>query len=407
MRRGTRNRIARGCSVALCLAIAALVGCSDDTPGLTDIGGLEEPSLATGSAGWSFRQISAFEGHTCGVTTTDQAYCWGYNAHGQLGDGTKLHPRLRPVAVAGGHQFIQVSAGVFHTCGVTIGNQALCWGENNSGQLGNGNITERLVPSPVVGGLTFRHIVTGTNHTCALALNGVAYCWGANESGQLGDGTIGGQRSIPGRVAGALRFRHLSAGSVHTCGVATNDRIFCWGFNGLGQLGDGTRATYRAQPTRVAGAAFFFSQVGAGRSHTCGITMDRKAYCWGDNSFGALGHGTTAEARFAPVVVVGDFNFTALDGGLWHTCGILASAWLKCWGGNEFGQLGNGTTRDRSTPGASVRDLKFRQVVGGAAHTCGVTLDDRGYCWGSNTEGQLGDGTTSNRLTPTPIADPQ
>jgi alpha-tubulin suppressor-like RCC1 family protein len=381
----------------------SVVGCREDISAPEPL----EPSAAQAAAATtlSFRQISAFEGHTCGVTTTDQAYCWGYNLHGQGGNGTNDHPQLRPVAVAGGHRFRQVSTGVFHTCGVTVGNQAFCWGENHSGQLGNGTTATRWRPSLVAGGLSFRQVVTGTSHTCGLALNGAVYCWGDNGSGQLGDGTTGGERATPGPIARGLRFRHLSAGSVHTCGVATNDRIFCWGFNGLGAVGDGTRTTYRPEPTRVAGK-FFFSQVGAGRSHTCGVTTDRRAYCWGDNSYGALGHGTTGEARFAPVVVVGDFNFTALDGGSWQTCGITGAARLKCWGGNQSGQLGNGTTRDRSTPGAAARGLLFRQVVGGAAYTCGVTLDNQGYCWGSNSDGQLGDGTTTDRHTPVAVAGP-
>jgi alpha-tubulin suppressor-like RCC1 family protein len=363
--------------------LISLLGCHEE------ISAPEPPELSSSQAAatttLSFRQISAFEGHTCGVTTSDQAYCWGYNLHGQGGNGTRVHPQLRPVAVAGGHRFRQVSTGVFHTCGVTVSNQALCWGENHSGQRGDGTTTARAVPTPVVGGIDFREVVTGTSHTCGLALNGAVYCWGDNGSGQLGDGTTGGERHTPGLIARTLRFRHLSAGSVHTCGVATNDRIFCWGFNGLGAVGDGTRTTYRPEPTRVAGP-FFFSQVAAGRSHTCGITSDRRTYCWGDNSYGALGHGTEGDARFAPVVVVGDFNFTALDGGSWHTCAITGAARLKCWGGNQSGQLGNGTTNDRSTPGASARNLLFRQVAGGAAYTCGVTLDNQGYCWGSNSD---------------------
>jgi alpha-tubulin suppressor-like RCC1 family protein len=395
------NRALRAPVCVACFLFLSLAGCREEISAPEP----PEPSTAQATANTtlSFRQISAFEGHTCGVTTTDQAYCWGYNLHGQAGDGTKDHPRLRPVAVTGGHRFRQVSAGVFHTCGVTLSNQALCWGENHSGILGDGTTTHRRVPTPVAGELKFREVVAGTTHTCGLTLSGVAYCWGDNGSGQLGDGTTGGERATPGRVARTLHFRHLSAGSVHTCGVATNDRIYCWGFNGLGAVGDGTRATFRPEPTRVA-SKFLFIQVGAGRSHTCGVTADRRAYCWGDNSYGALGHGTTADARFAPVVVVGDFRFTALDGGMWHTCGITEGARLKCWGGNQSGQLGNGTTRDRPTPGAAARGLLFRQVVGGAAYTCGVTPDNKAYCWGSNSDGQLGDGTQTDRLTPVAVA---
>jgi alpha-tubulin suppressor-like RCC1 family protein len=390
---------------AMMLALGiSLTACKDESTSPSEIEAAPELA-ASAEPALSFRQISAFEGHTCGVTTTDKAYCWGYNVQGQLGHGTKGDIRLRPVAVAGGHQFLQVSAGVSHTCGVTTSNQAFCWGENRFGQLGDGTTTERLEPVPVLGGIKFGEVVTGTNHSCGLALSGAVYCWGFNDSGQLGDGTTGNGRSSPGLIVRSLRFRQLSAGSLHTCGLATNDRIFCWGSNRSGQLGIGTTESHRSQPTRVA-RNVFFGQVGAGRSHTCGVALDRRAYCWGDNSFGALGHGTTGELRFSPVVVVGDFKYRGLDGGMWHTCGITGSARLKCWGGNESGQLGNGTTTDRSTPGAAARGLLFRQVTGGAAYTCGVTLDDQGYCWGSNSAGQLGDGTTTTRTTPVAVVGP-
>jgi alpha-tubulin suppressor-like RCC1 family protein len=356
-----------------------------------------------------FRQISAFEGHTCGVTTENRAYCWGYNVQGQVGDGTKTDFRDRPVAVAGGHLFRKVSVGVSHTCGVTTSDQAFCWGENRYGQLGDGTTMERLEPVRVTGGLSFRELVTGTNHTCGLAVGGRVYCWGDNAFGQLGSGTAGSGRTTPGVVARTLGFRLLSAGSGHTCGIASEGRLFCWGLNTSGQLGAGTLVEYRTEPTRVRieGALLAgFTRVGAGRTHTCGVTNSRRIYCWGDNSFGALGHGTTGELRFAPVIVVGDFFFDGVDGGMWHTCGFTRSSRLKCWGRNEFGQLGNGTTTGRSTPGASIPNLFFRQVTGGAEYTCGVALDDRAYCWGDNRSGQLGDGSTTVRLTPTLVVVP-
>jgi alpha-tubulin suppressor-like RCC1 family protein len=262
------------------------------------------------------------------------------------------------------------------------------------------------VPGPVAGGIAFSELAAGASHTCGLGLNGVAYCWGENSEGQLGDGTIGGARSVPAPVAAANRFFQLTAGVLHNCGVAKNSRILCWGSNRVGQLGGGTTVERRAQPTRVAGN-HLFTNVGGKASHTCGITVERRTYCWGDNSYGALGHGTTGEVRYAPVIVVGDFKFRAVDGGAWHTCALTGSSKLRCWGGNEFGQLGNGTTRDRSTPGSAIQGLVFDQMTTGGLHTCGLTVfEGQAYCWGSNSAGQLGDGTTTTRLTPTPVAGP-
>lgn len=389
--------------VALGLGLAA---CSEDATQPREIGNQPELAAASTQAPLSFRQISSFSGHTCGVTTTDQAYCWGYNVQGQIGDGTEGGSKLRPVAVVGGHQFLRVIAGGSHTCGITTANQAYCWGENRFGQLGDGTTTKRSVPGPVAGGIAFSELVAGVNHTCGLGLNGVAYCWGGNSEGQLGDGTIGGARAVPARVAHEIRFHQLTAGAIHNCGLGKNLRILCWGSNRVGQLGGGTTIARRAQPARVAGN-HLFTNVGGKWSHTCGITTERRTYCWGDNSYGALGHGTAGEVRYAPVIVVGDRKFYAVDGGMWHTCALGPTSKLRCWGGNEFGQLGNGTTQDRFTPGSAIQDLAFDQMAAGGVHTCGLTVfDGRAYCWGGNNNGELGDGTTTHRTRPTPVADP-
>ncbi|HUR95622.1 MAG TPA: hypothetical protein VMY76_13620 [Gemmatimonadales bacterium] len=360
-------------------------------------------SFATASAGalLDFRQVSAFSGHSCGVTPELQAFCWGYNLQGQLGDGTRTQ-RLEPVAVAGGHRFRQVSAGVAHTCGVTPADRIFCWGENTRGQLGDGTRAAHLMPVRVSGALEFREVVTGTGHTCAIASDEAAYCWGDDGLGQLGIGSAGEARPTPTAVAGGLHFRHLTAGSIHTCGVTTSDRIYCWGSNAAGQLGDGTR-TNRASAVAVA-SGLSFQQVAAGTGHTCGVTLEKLAYCWGDNSFGAVGDGTSGNERLSPVAVAGGFRFRQVDGGMWHTCGITASDNIKCWGRNDSGQLGNGTTATRLTPSAVAGPgLAFRQISGGAAYTCGVITDDTGYCWGGNSEGELGDGTTTRRLVPVPL----
>jgi alpha-tubulin suppressor-like RCC1 family protein len=259
--------------LGLALVVAAL-GCREDAESPT----APEPGAAleiTPAHVLAFRQVSGGLAYTCGVTTSNQAYCWGNNADGQLGDGT-FTQRLTPVPVAGGLQFRQVNTGGIalrsaipsdrispaHTCGVTTGNQAYCWGNNEFGQLGDGTSrTTRLAPVAVAGGLLFRQIHPGGLHACGITTSNQAYCWGHNSSGELGDGT-GTDRLTPVAVAGGLQFRQVSAGGAHTCGVTMDNRGFCWGANGLGQLGLVGGAD-RLTPVPVAGG-LRFRQVSAG-----------------------------------------------------------------------------------------------------------------------------------------------
>jgi alpha-tubulin suppressor-like RCC1 family protein len=190
------------------------------------------------------------------VTTGNKAYCWGYGALGQIGDG-KTFQRRWPRAVAGQLSFRQVFAGGAHSCGVTHDDRAYCWGNNFDGRIGDGTNTDRLKPVAVAGGLRFSGLNAGTVHTCAVSTADRAYCWGNNTAGQLGDGTTT-HRSVPVPVSGGLRIDGVSPGSgsenTHTCGVTTANRAYCWGSNLLGQLGDGTR-TDRPTPVAVASPA--------------------------------------------------------------------------------------------------------------------------------------------------------
>lgn len=204
-------------------------------------------------------------------------------------------------------------------------------------------------------------------------------------------------------TAAAPAFYQLSGGQdQNTCALTTDSRVFCWGQNHHGQLGDGTTTT-RLKPVLVT-TTLSFQQVSAGWEHACGITPDHRAYCWGNNGVGALGDATT-EDHHTPVAVAGGHAFRQLDAGLDFTCGVSYPdnrAW--CWGNNWAGQLGDGTTTTRLTPVAVAGGLSFQQVRTGAFHACGITTTNVAYCWGYNIYGRLGDSTNVTRLRPTRVA---
>lgn len=348
-----------------------------------------------------FAEVSSGFSHTCGVTTAHVAYCWGNNSNGVIGDGTRT-TRLNPTLVSGTLSFSAVSAGANHTCGVAAG-IVYCWGSNRFGELGDGTTTDRLTPGavPAPGGMTFASVTSGWYHTCAITTEGAAYCWGYNLSGQLGDGTRS-DRSSPTPVSGSVIFATVSAGSAHTCGRTAASATYCWGDNSYGQLGNGTTAPDSSPGLVASPVGVTFAAVWAGSNHTCGRTAAGDAYCWGFNTGGQLGDGTTTD-RSSPVLVAGGLTFTNLAPGSLHTCGATtASPPTYCWGSNSGGQLGDGTTTAHPNP-ATVPGFGISTLSVGGSHTCGTTSVGAVYCWGFNTTGQLGDGTAVNRSIPTHI----
>lgn len=204
------------------------------------------------------------------------------------------------------------------------------------------------------------------------------------------------------RVAKALVFSELSAASRHTCGVTTDTIAYCWGSNSNGQLGQPLSVSDRDVPIEVARRSRFVS-ISAGGDHTCALDATGAAYCWGLNDRGQLGDGS-AQDRATPTPVTGNVTFASIDAGEGHTCAVTASGAAYCWGANDRGQLGDGTNTDRSAPVAVTGGLTFAAVSAGKDHTCGVTTSNAGYCWGANDVGQVGDGTQTDRSDPTAIS---
>ncbi|MBI4544215.1 MAG: Ig-like domain-containing protein [Gemmatimonadetes bacterium] len=339
--------------------------------------------------------------HTCGILPGGAPVCWGLNTSGQRGSDPNAPPCCAPAVypVMGGLVVVSVSAGGgparAHTCALTAGGAAFCWGDNSAGQLGDSTTTSSARPVMVQGVGNFAAISAGYEHTCGVTRDGEAYCWGKNSDGQLGDGTRT-PSSRPVRVTGGLRFATVSAGSRHTCGVAAGGEAYCWGDNSQEQLGTGSTQS-RLAPARVSGGTGF-QRVLAGDMHSCGLAADGRAYCWGANFEGQLGRGSHA-ASATPVAVAGARAFVTLEVGRFHTCGLTAAGAVYCWGWHRFGQLGVGADTGLEchqgrpcsiVPVEVAGGLSFKSLTAGGLHSCGVAGNGTAYCWGFNGAGELG-----------------
>ena len=342
------------------------------------------------SPGLVFATVSSNSQHSCGVTTSGVAYCWGDNSFGALGDGTTAN-RLVPVAVAGGHAFRLITVGGDFSCGIATSGAAFCWG--SGGVLGNGTSTGSLVPVPVAGAHSFTELSASPWRTCGVTTAAETYCWGDNTLGELGDGTTE-YRLMPVVVTGGHAFATVSVGGYNTCAVTVGGLAYCWGSNLRGQLGDGTDWPWvqRTAPVAVLGG-YTFRAVRAAWFGACGLTPTGGAYCWGSSPSAlercteydpnGLGLRTVACNR-RPVALPGGLKFSALADGL-ARCGITTSGAAYCWG---------------ATPMALPGGHSF--AVMSAA--CGVTTGGVAYCWGDNSYGQLGDGTTNSSTVPVKVA---
>lgn len=338
---------------------------------------------------------------SCLLTPSGAAYCWGGNDQGQLGTGNVARAAA-PAAVAGDVHFASISPGLSHTCAIARDGASYCWGANDHGQLGNGSVAPSTAPARVAGHWRFQTVQAGIAHSCALGGAGRIYCWGAGSSGELGNGHRS-DASTPVPVAGRRRFATLAVGWNHSCALDDAGAAYCWGDNSAGQLGDGTTAD-RDTPTAVGGGLHFVA-IAAGGAHSCAVTAAGVAYCWGRNQYGELGDGTTT-SHTTPTPVAGDHRFSAITAGGVHTCAITRDGGAECWGRNSDGQLGDGTTVNRTAPVPVDGDHRFATIHTTGAHTCATTRAGESFCWGYNIEGQLGDGTRTHRMTPVSVAMP-
>jgi alpha-tubulin suppressor-like RCC1 family protein/serine/threonine protein kinase/HAMP domain-containing protein len=260
-------------------------------------------------------------------------------------------------------------------------------------------------PAPTAAsgvGATASRIVAGGTHSCLVASDDHVFCWGSNDRGQLGSGAAS-RTPAPLVIGGEGRFSSVAAGLSHTCAITRGGAAWCWGDNDHGQLGDRS-FSQRGAPVRVA-EDHAFQSITAGASHTCGLDSNDIAWCWGTNAHGQLGTGDTS-TRDSTVPIAVDraaTRFTSIVAGWSFTCGLGTNGRAWCWGANAAGQLGDGAMVDRATPTAVASDVAFTSLTAGNTHACGVTAQGEAYCWGKNANGQLGDGTTTDRTVPTRV----
>ncbi len=340
-----------------------------------------DSSAEVASGAPHFTEISAGGSTSCGALANDGGVlCWG----GSTPAG----------AILQGVLLSKLAVGDGHLCGLTPGGEAFCWGSNSQGQLGDGTTTERDRPTAVKASQRFVDISVGAGHTCALAADGSAFCWGGNKYGQLGDGSRS-NRSRPVSVlstSGNQGFQSLAAGGSHTCGVTRANKAFCWGDGFSGQVGNAMQ-DFAKEPFAVKTSLAFRSVV-AGDRHTCGLTTSGRVYCWGSNAQGQLGN-ETKDDRNVPDSVSTDQVFRTLGAGGAHTCGISSRRQLLCWGQNVDGRLGDGTRSGRTVPVIAAGGQSFSLVSPGSGHTCALATGGQAMCWGGNSRGQLGSGTAS------------
>jgi hypothetical protein len=322
----------------------------------------------------------------CGIISLGQGFCWGMNNHGQVG--------------------AQTDSTCFNDAGPPIG------GAGDS--LVANTVPCSLIPRRVSQTIDFSTVSAGDSTTCGISIAGRAYCWGFGLHGENGNGTTGDQ-AAPGLVTGALTFTSISVGGNHACAIGTGGVPYCWGDDSFGQLGDSRHVNSTTPiPVVLDQDTAAFSSISAGFQHTCALTVNGTAYCWGKNEFGQLGVGGYGGFSDVPIAVITGAKFTTISAGGDHTCGITTAGAALCWGSNVDGQLGRGSSNDSSAvPVAVAGGLTFTRISAstgtrslnqttalpyktrGIGHTCALATSGQVYCWGDDRDLQLGQGPFS------------
>ncbi|HTM19469.1 MAG TPA: hypothetical protein VL172_03145 [Kofleriaceae bacterium] len=380
----------------------------------------EHAPAMTADARWL--ALSAGPQFTCGhkgdAAGSTPLFCWGANRMSQLGDGTVAY-RTAPKAIDSGVTMWNESpvgalvAGGGHACGLDATNAMWCWGSNDSGQLGTGDLDPRPSPDHPDDSVVMCWIAVsaGLEHTCAIAdeactgaTTGSIYCWGTDRDDQLANGTGNNDVTSPGMiVAAASDWTGVWSGGGHTCATKASG-LWCWGDNQAGETGVGSSDPSVPTPTMVDGGVWTRVSMSPGfPGHTCGI-QDGDVMCWGEKSSGELGAIPDNTDNTVPFAVpgLGADPQSEVCAGLYHSCAIDSTGVLRCWGGNDRGQIGDGSTDQANEP--AVFAGSWLRVTCGDEHTCAIKDDESLWCWGRNEEGQLGNGAVTPSA-PTAVLD--
>jgi alpha-tubulin suppressor-like RCC1 family protein len=302
------------------------------------------------SGSYTWQSIVGGSDISCGATTSDAGYCWGRNYRGLLGIGNVFGNKLVPTLLDGGHAWKSFSRSGDHACGLTTDDDAYCWGW---GTAVNGTSGTHRSPVLVSGSHDWESIAAGVNHTCAVTTAGVGYCWGQDNGGSLGGS---GDTSTP--VSGNHTWASISTGYLNSCGVTTAGDAYCWGNGSMGQIGDGGTSD-RSTPTLVSGSYTWASiSTSIGSRHTCGVTTAGDAYCWGRNDENQLGNGgaysnvcdsSEEPCALVPTLVSGSHTWKSISVGQQYACGVTTAGVGYCWGNRGATGGGGGSTPAKIT----------------------------------------------------------
>ncbi|MBK8077313.1 MAG: fibronectin type III domain-containing protein [Kineosporiaceae bacterium] len=325
----------------------------------------------------------------------------GLDDAGQLGLG--LNTPLSPQQIGTATTWSSLAVGKTSTCGLRSDHSLWCWGTNDSGQLGQGDYATHAVPVQIGSATTWNAVTVGNTHACATRTDNTLWCWGSNSTGQLGIGSTTMQNA-PTQVTGTV-WATVDAGDSFTCATRTDGTLYCWGLNSSGQLGNGN-TTQQTSPALVSGGATTWSSVSAGGTHTCATRTTHTVWCWGYNSFGQLGNGTSAyTAQTTPLQVGAATTWANVSAGGVFTCATQTTGTLWCWGYGGDGATGQGNTTSPTSPSQVTGAVTtWNSITTGDDHACATRTDSTAWCWGYNSSGQLGDATTTRRTSPTQLS---
>ncbi len=347
------------------------------------------PAAAQEFSDTDWKSVSAGGAHACGIDNSGYLYCWGNDDSGQLGNTEALNSKTAPDRIGDSRSWTAISAGGVHTCGIRSG-KLYCWGSDEFGQLGNGSASTGVKPTPqqISGATDWFMVTAGTTHTCAIRnISGkgrMLACWGSDAAGQIGNGSLPSP-TTPAFVSKATDWSAISAGGSHTCGlrsIAGKGRMLaCWGSDEFGQVGNGSLGGPN-RPAQVSNA-YDWKAVNAGESHTCGIRGTGLLACWGSDEFGQIGNGGgTGTGPKSPARVGTGYGWKSVSAGGAHTCGIKGSTnRLYCWGDNQHGQSVTASEEALFTaPQLYAGSWKAQDT--GHRHSCAIGGDGKLTCWG-------------------------